>query len=85
MSCTEVATGCHICAVEEATPVPHSDRVSVRAEIVYEVVDDDGWIVASVSEVPGVHSQGRTREEARANVIEALRGIRELRAGAEAR
>jgi predicted RNase H-like HicB family nuclease len=33
----------------------------------------DGWIIASVEEVPGAMSQGRTREEARANVIDALR------------
>jgi len=31
--------------------------------------------------VPGANSQGRTREEARANVIDALRGILELRFG----
>ncbi len=42
---------------------------------------DDGWIVASVPEVPGAHSQGRSRDEARANVIDALRGILELRFG----
>jgi predicted RNase H-like HicB family nuclease len=41
--------------------------------IVYED-GEDGWIVASVSEVPGVHSQGRTPQEARANVIDALHG-----------
>ena len=40
---------------------------------------DDGWIIASVPEVPGAHSQGRTRKEARANVIDALRGVLELR------
>jgi predicted RNase H-like HicB family nuclease len=40
--------------------------------IVYEP-GEDGWIVASIPEVKGVHSQGRTREEARANVIDALR------------
>jgi predicted RNase H-like HicB family nuclease len=40
---------------------------------------DDGWIVASIPEVPGAHSQGRTREEARENVIDALKGILELR------
>lgn len=34
---------------------------------------DDGWIVASIPEVPGALSQGRSREEARANVIDALR------------
>ncbi|HEY5276977.1 MAG TPA: type II toxin-antitoxin system HicB family antitoxin [Coriobacteriia bacterium] len=33
---------------------------------------DDGWTIASVPEVPGTHSQGRTREEARANVLDAL-------------
>jgi predicted RNase H-like HicB family nuclease len=34
---------------------------------------EDGWIIASIPEVAGVHSQGRTREEARANVLDALR------------
>jgi predicted RNase H-like HicB family nuclease len=33
---------------------------------------EDGWIIASIPEVPGVLSQGRSREEARANVIDAL-------------
>jgi predicted RNase H-like HicB family nuclease len=32
----------------------------------------DGWVTAQVSEVPGAISQGRNREEARANVIDAL-------------
>jgi len=45
---------------------------SLDLTIVYEP-GDDGWVVASIPEVKGVHSQGRTREEARANVIEALR------------
>ena len=45
---------------------------------------EDGWVVASIREVPGAHSQGRTREEARANVIDALRGILELRFGGQA-
>jgi predicted RNase H-like HicB family nuclease len=40
--------------------------------IVYEP-GEDGWIIASIPEVRGVHSQGRNREEARANVIDALR------------
>jgi predicted RNase H-like HicB family nuclease len=34
---------------------------------------EDGWIVASIPEVPGALSQGRTRDEARENVIDALR------------
>ena len=52
----------------------------LRLTIVYEQ-GEDGWIVASIPEVPGAHSQGETREEARANVIDALRGILELRFG----
>jgi predicted RNase H-like HicB family nuclease len=40
--------------------------------VVYET-GEDGWIIASIPEVPGVFSQGRTRNEARANVIDALR------------
>ena len=40
---------------------------------------EDGWIVASIPEVPGAHSQGKTRAEARENVIDALRGLLELR------
>ncbi len=53
---------------------------SLRLTIVYEP-GEDGWIVASIPEVPGAHSQGHTREEARTNVIDALRGILELRFG----
>lgn len=35
----------------------------------------DGWIVARVLEVPGAFSQGRTREEARANALDALQTV----------
>lgn len=40
--------------------------------IVYEP-SEEGWILASIPEIPGVFTQGRTREEARVNVIDALR------------
>ena len=40
--------------------------------IVYEP-GDDGGVIASIPDVVGVFSQGRTREEARTNVIDALR------------
>jgi len=33
----------------------------------------DGWVMAQVEEVPGAISQGRTRLEARENVVDALR------------
>lgn len=44
---------------------------SLQLTIVYEQ-GDDGWVIASIPEVPGALSQGRTRDEARANVIDAL-------------
>ena len=36
--------------------------------------DEDGYIVASCPALLGCHSQGRTREEAIANITEAIRG-----------
>ena len=45
----------------------------LQMTIAYDEPDDEGWIVARVLEVPGAMSQGRTREEARENVIDALR------------
>jgi predicted RNase H-like HicB family nuclease len=56
---------------------------SLHVTIVYEQ-GENGWIVASIPEVPGAHSQGRTREEARSNVIDALREILALRFGEHA-
>jgi predicted RNase H-like HicB family nuclease len=46
-------------------------RETLDLTIVYEI-DEDGWHIASIPEVPGVHTQGRTREEARENVLDAL-------------
>lgn len=45
----------------------------LRMTIAYDEPDEEGWIVARVVEVQGAISQGRTREEARVNVIDALR------------
>lgn len=45
--------------------------VSLQMTIRYET-GEDGWVVASVPEVPDAMSQGRTRLEARTNVIDAL-------------
>ena len=44
---------------------------TLQLTIVYED-GGDGWIVASIPAVRGVHSQGKTRQEARENVIDAL-------------
>ena len=45
----------------------------LRLTITFEEPDEEGWIVASVVEVPGAMSQGRSRAEARENLIDALR------------
>lgn len=45
----------------------------LRLTIAFDEPDEAGWIVAHVVEVPGAVSQGRTRDEARENVIDALR------------
>lgn len=58
-----------------------SDELTLT--IVFEDAGD-GWIVASIPEVPGASSQGRTRDEARENVIDALRGVLALRFGEHA-
>ena len=51
----------------------YPDRMSesLRLQIVYED-GGEGWIMASIPSVRGVASQGRTRAEARENVIDAL-------------
>jgi predicted RNase H-like HicB family nuclease len=48
---------------------------SVDFTISFDRPDGEGWIVARVLEVPGAISQGRTREEARENVLDALRTV----------
>jgi predicted RNase H-like HicB family nuclease len=60
----------------------YADSVSdaLNLTIVYEQDPDSDWIVVSIPEVPGVHSQGRTRKEAREMVLDALAGMLELRA-----
>jgi predicted RNase H-like HicB family nuclease len=48
---------------------------SVDFTIAFDNPDEAGWIVARVLEVPGAVSQGRTREEARKNVLDALQTV----------
>jgi predicted RNase H-like HicB family nuclease len=45
-------------------------RLTVRFEDAGE-----GWVMATIPEVPGAISQGRDRDEARENVIDALRVV----------
>jgi predicted RNase H-like HicB family nuclease len=48
---------------------------SIDFTIAFDEPDEDGWIVARVLEIPGALSQGRTREEARENALDALRTV----------
>jgi predicted RNase H-like HicB family nuclease len=54
---------------------------SLRLTILYEDARD-GWVVARVPQVRGAISQGQTREEARENVIDALREVQAMLFGA---
>jgi predicted RNase H-like HicB family nuclease len=36
---------------------------------------DEGWWIATIPEAPGAFSQGRTREEARENALDALQEL----------
>ena len=53
---------------------------ALNLTILYEQDPDSDWIVATIPGVPGVHSQGKTRQEAREMVLDALGGMLELRA-----
>jgi predicted RNase H-like HicB family nuclease len=53
----------------------------LRLTIVYEDAGD-GWVLARIPQVRGAISQGQTREEARENVIDALREVLAVRFGA---
>ena len=44
--------------------------MAMQLTAVYE--KHDGWYVAYIEEIPGVNTQGRTKEEARANLADAL-------------
>jgi predicted RNase H-like HicB family nuclease len=45
---------------------------ALHLTIVYEQDPDSDWMMASISELRGVRSQGHTREEAREMVLSAL-------------
>lgn len=54
-----------------AAVLSYNEYMPNELTIIYER-DEDGWWVATIPEVPGAFSQGRTRPAARANVIDAL-------------
>ncbi len=69
-------SGFEIHNLEDDVKSPTTDP-KVRNTIKFAVTlenDEDGFIVASCPALPGCHSQGRTKEEAIANISEAIRG-----------
>lgn len=46
----------------------------LRLTVQYEE-GQDGWVIARVRELPAAMSQGRTRQEARDNVLDALQEL----------
>jgi len=64
-----------VSAAEARTRYRSHMVASVDFTISFDSPDEDGWIVARVLEVPGAMSQGRTREEARENALDALRTV----------
>ena len=48
-----------------------TDRLTIRYE-----EGQDGWVTATILEEPAAISQGRTRQEAYENVLEALHDLR---------
>jgi len=61
--------------VARTSGIVSSMAASVEFTIAFEGPDEEGWILARVLEVPGALSQGRTREQARENVLDALRTV----------
>lgn len=62
---------------EKSMPGVHDKTTVVEGVLKFAITleqDEDGYIVVSVPALPGCHSQGRTEEEAIANIKEAIRG-----------
>lgn len=53
--------------MENDGAIPMNEKFLVTLE-----TDEDGWLVAECPVLPGCVSQGRTREEALANIREAI-------------
>jgi predicted RNase H-like HicB family nuclease/DNA-binding XRE family transcriptional regulator len=59
-------------------PTPAHVEASGSFTAIYERTHD-GWWVVSVPEIPGAHSQGKTLEEAREMIQDAVRLLLEVR------
>jgi antitoxin HicB len=70
----------HLLSIEEGTEPPRratTNATAIEGNKKFAITleqDEDGYIVVSCPVLPGCHSQGRTDEEAVANIKEAIRG-----------
>ena len=53
-------------------------KTNLKLSAVFEPAEEGGF-VAYIEEIPGVHSQGETLEEAKANLLDALTLMVEVR------
>jgi predicted RNase H-like HicB family nuclease len=58
-------------AIENKVGLPHIQSMPKR-EYTAVYKKEGRWIIAWIEEVPGAHTQGRTMEEAKENLREAL-------------
>lgn len=60
-------------AARDGVPVRYLEDVSERLHLTIRYSDTgDGWVTAQIAEIPGAISQGESRAEAKANVLDAL-------------
>jgi len=64
-------------AVTARKPAASSNRMKTYTFTVFFEQDEDGFIVASVPALPGCFTEGKTHEEATANIKEAITGYLE--------
>ncbi len=55
-----------------------SEEMATKYHVLVEK-DEDGWFVGSVRELPGCHSQGKTRTQVMERMEEAILGYLETR------
>jgi predicted RNase H-like HicB family nuclease len=65
--------------VEETRGVDEEESAKERLRLIVVYEPDEERVVASIPAMPGVLSRGRTREEARINVLDALAEMIDLR------
>lgn len=59
----------------------HNRRMTLELSVLY-TLDDNGWWVAEIPEIPGAHSHAPTKEEARERALDAARELSAYRSRA---